>query len=125
MQRPTVVRYSSVYPERRAGSGTGVQASDGGGDRFNGQNMYAPFASRLDWEVARWAKLRGAGSTAFSDLLAVEGVRRHYPSYFGMIYQLIVPSSVIHSSSRILTQTSSMPSLTSCQNDHVSRGMKL
>ncbi|KAJ7602632.1 hypothetical protein B0H17DRAFT_1342294 [Mycena rosella] len=29
----------------------------------------------MDWEVARWAKLRGAGSTAFSDLLNVEGVR--------------------------------------------------
>ncbi|KAJ7649252.1 hypothetical protein B0H17DRAFT_1215342 [Mycena rosella] len=38
-------------------------------------NPYAPFASKMDWEVARWAKLRGAGSTAFSDLLNVEGVR--------------------------------------------------
>ncbi|EIW63618.1 uncharacterized protein TRAVEDRAFT_114206 [Trametes versicolor FP-101664 SS1] len=36
---------------------------------------YAPFLSELDWGVARWAKARcGAGSTAFSDLLAVEGV---------------------------------------------------
>ncbi|KAF9487129.1 hypothetical protein BDN71DRAFT_1405152 [Pleurotus eryngii] len=35
---------------------------------------YAPFSSRLDWEVARWAKLRGLGSTAFSDLLSIEGV---------------------------------------------------
>ena len=38
-------------------------------------NPYAPFVSRLDWEVARWAKLRGSGSTAFSDLLAIEDVR--------------------------------------------------
>ncbi|KAH9929368.1 uncharacterized protein B0H18DRAFT_874057 [Fomitopsis serialis] len=38
-------------------------------------NPYAPFASRLDWEIARWAKLRGSGSTAFSDLLAIEEVR--------------------------------------------------
>lgn len=38
-------------------------------------NLYAPFTSRLDWEVARWAKLRGSGSTAFSDLLGIEEVR--------------------------------------------------
>ncbi|KAI0373820.1 hypothetical protein BV20DRAFT_988937 [Pilatotrama ljubarskyi] len=37
-------------------------------------NPYAPFASKLDWEMARWAKLRGAGSTAFTDLLTIEGV---------------------------------------------------
>lgn len=37
-------------------------------------NPYAPFNSKTDWEVARWAKLRGSGSTAFSDLLNVEGV---------------------------------------------------
>lgn len=37
-------------------------------------NPWAPFVSRLDWEVAQWAKLRGSGSTAFSDLLAIEGV---------------------------------------------------
>lgn len=38
------------------------------------QNPYAPFTSRVDWEVAHWAKLRGSGSTAFSDLLAIEEV---------------------------------------------------
>ncbi|KAI0712890.1 hypothetical protein C8Q72DRAFT_787768 [Fomitopsis betulina] len=38
-------------------------------------NLYAPFTSRLDWEIAQWAKLRGPGSTAFSDLLAIEEVR--------------------------------------------------
>lgn len=37
-------------------------------------NAYHPFATRMEWEVARWAKLRGSGSTAFSDLLAIEGV---------------------------------------------------
>lgn len=41
----------------------------------NQSNPWAPFASRIDWEVAKWAKLRGSGSTAFSDLLAIEGVR--------------------------------------------------
>ncbi|KAL0563684.1 hypothetical protein V5O48_018380, partial [Marasmius crinis-equi] len=37
-------------------------------------NPYTPFASQMDWEVARWAKLQGTGSTAFSDLLAIDGV---------------------------------------------------
>lgn len=36
---------------------------------------YAPFPSRLDWEVARWAKLRGPTSTAVSELLNIGGVR--------------------------------------------------
>ena len=38
------------------------------------ENPYAPFKSKMDWEVAKWAKLRGSGSTAFTDLLNVEGV---------------------------------------------------
>ncbi|KAH7906613.1 hypothetical protein BJ138DRAFT_969756, partial [Hygrophoropsis aurantiaca] len=37
-------------------------------------NKWAPFASQIDYELARWAKLRGSGSTAFSDLLKIEGV---------------------------------------------------
>ena len=39
------------------------------------ENPYAPFASRLDWEVAEWAKLRGPSATAFSELLKIQGVR--------------------------------------------------
>ncbi|CDO71997.1 hypothetical protein BN946_scf184943.g32 [Trametes cinnabarina] len=35
-------------------------------------NPYAPFVSRIDWEVARWAKMRGPGSTAVSELLQIE-----------------------------------------------------
>ena len=37
-------------------------------------NIYAPFASELDWLVAKWAKMRGPGSTAFSELLNIPGV---------------------------------------------------
>ncbi|KAJ3562007.1 hypothetical protein NP233_g9840 [Leucocoprinus birnbaumii] len=40
-----------------------------------GGNPFHPFKSKVDWEMARWAKLRGPGSTAFSELLAIEGVR--------------------------------------------------
>ena len=38
-------------------------------------NPYSPFASKIDWEVAQWAKLRGPSSTSFADLLKVDGVR--------------------------------------------------
>ncbi|KAH7905034.1 hypothetical protein BJ138DRAFT_1233443 [Hygrophoropsis aurantiaca] len=37
-------------------------------------NPWAPFSSRIDWELARWAKLRGLGSNAFTELLAIEGI---------------------------------------------------
>ncbi|KAF8824578.1 hypothetical protein HHX47_DHR8000471 [Lentinula edodes] len=37
-------------------------------------NPWAPFQSRTDWEVARWAKMRGPSSTAFSELLEIDGV---------------------------------------------------
>ncbi|KAG1851901.1 hypothetical protein F4604DRAFT_1592242 [Suillus subluteus] len=36
--------------------------------------VWAPVSSHIDYEVARWAKLRGQGSTAFSGLLDIEGV---------------------------------------------------
>ncbi|KAJ7846002.1 hypothetical protein B0H13DRAFT_2238970 [Mycena leptocephala] len=43
------------------------------GDSTN-TNPYAPFKSKMDWDIAKWAKLRGSGSTAFTDLLNVDGV---------------------------------------------------
>jgi len=42
-------------------------------------NAWAPFQSRIDWEVARWAKLRGCGSTAVTDLLKIPGVKLFLP----------------------------------------------
>ncbi|KAI0682470.1 hypothetical protein BC835DRAFT_1424364 [Cytidiella melzeri] len=38
------------------------------------QNIFAPFSSRIDWEIARWAKLRGPGSTALTELLRIPEV---------------------------------------------------
>jgi hypothetical protein len=35
---------------------------------------YAPFASRIDWDVAHWAKLHGITSTAVTELLEINGV---------------------------------------------------
>nr|VWP01897.1 Para aminobenzoic acid synthetase [Ganoderma boninense] len=35
-------------------------------------NNYYPFKSRLDWKIAKWAKMRGPGSTAVSELLDID-----------------------------------------------------
>ncbi|KAM6491269.1 hypothetical protein JOM56_013508 [Amanita muscaria] len=37
-------------------------------------DKYAPFNSLVDWEVAKWAKLRGPSSSALTEFLAIEGV---------------------------------------------------
>lgn len=37
-------------------------------------NLFAPFVSEIDWEVARWAKLRGVSGSALNDLLGINGV---------------------------------------------------
>ena len=44
------------------------------GAEENGPSEWAPFSTRLEWEVARWAKLRGPSSTALSELLQINGV---------------------------------------------------
>ena len=38
-------------------------------------NPYAPFQDHFNWEIARWAKLRGPSSNALNELLSIEGVR--------------------------------------------------
>jgi uncharacterized sporulation protein YeaH/YhbH (DUF444 family) len=43
----------------------------------NRSNPYAPFASKLDWEFAHWAKIHGPGSNAITELLKIEGVSAH------------------------------------------------
>jgi hypothetical protein len=42
--------------------------------------IYAPFSSRMEWEIAKWAKERGPSSTAFTDLMSIEGVRKNWIS---------------------------------------------
>ncbi|KAJ3996010.1 hypothetical protein F5050DRAFT_1799862 [Lentinula boryana] len=43
-------------------------------DEYTGLNAWAPFGSKIEWEIARWANLRGPSSTAFTELLAIDGV---------------------------------------------------
>ena len=87
--KPAVrVLYTDKYPSSRAGKPLSHEISRdsvyntslGGGD-----NPWAPFHSKKDWEVARWAKLRGVGSTAFSDFLAIDGVS------FRNLLSMIIP----------------------------------
>ncbi|KAI0648469.1 hypothetical protein C8Q79DRAFT_1045282, partial [Trametes meyenii] len=46
-------------------------------------NPYGPFVSKVDWEFARWAKLRGPGSTAVTELLVIEEI----PRLLGLSYK--------------------------------------
>ncbi|KAG2160171.1 uncharacterized protein EDB93DRAFT_1237363 [Suillus bovinus] len=61
------------YPDPHAGE----QIANRANHHAANENLYHPFTSKMDWEVARWAKLRGVSLTAFSDLLAIEGVSEH------------------------------------------------
>ena len=47
------------------------------GDRSTGsvRPIYWPFALKLNWEIARWGKKCGPGSTALTELLEIDGVR--------------------------------------------------
>ncbi|KAG1858579.1 hypothetical protein C8R48DRAFT_755592 [Suillus tomentosus] len=71
------------YPDPRAGQRTSRLSPDQAAnvmyraqlvDVEDEENLYYPFASKIEWEVARWAKLRGSSSTAFTDLLSIDGV---------------------------------------------------
>lgn len=75
--KPVAVRYHRRDP------GTGLQAdNEQPGYRFHqrqdstrdNNNAYAPFRSKMEWEIAKWAKLRGPSSTAFTELMAIDGV---------------------------------------------------
>ncbi|KIY47966.1 hypothetical protein FISHEDRAFT_44259 [Fistulina hepatica ATCC 64428] len=51
-------------------------------------NIYYPFTSKLEWEFARWAKLRGPSSTAATELLSIEGLSEKLNLSFKTIDQL-------------------------------------
>jgi hypothetical protein len=40
----------------------------------NTDNCYTPFCSKIDWEIARWAKSHGPSSTAVTELLAIDSI---------------------------------------------------
>lgn len=80
------IRYTEKHRHSRAGSV--VNHSDTHDDQYASAinystNTWAPFSCKLDWELARWAKMRGPGSTALSELLAIEGVS-HFDSNYSV-----------------------------------------
>jgi len=49
--------------------------------QFGYANEYAPFASRTEWDIARWAKLHRISSTAVTELLGFKGVGFYVTRY--------------------------------------------
>ena len=75
-QSISVKKFTDQYPD----SGAGKPLSDSQSHHLYSnesgiRNPYSPFKDRLNWEIARWAKLRGPGSTACSELLSIPGVQ--------------------------------------------------
>ncbi|KAI9436290.1 hypothetical protein H4582DRAFT_2112156 [Lactarius indigo] len=62
------LRLIKVLPHHR---GSNVYQSSQ--DLFR-SSIWAPFRTQCDWEIARWAKLRGPSSSAVADLLAIPEV---------------------------------------------------
>jgi hypothetical protein len=58
------------------GAGEGVSLYHSSLEAF-ATSVWAPFHSQCDWEIARWAKMRGPSSSAMEELLAIPEVRAH------------------------------------------------
>ncbi|KAJ2967163.1 hypothetical protein NUW54_g13589 [Trametes sanguinea] len=70
------------YPGGKAGAPTSTETDRSSTYDYYGADAevprdtspYWPFASKLDWEIAQWAKKRGPGSTSVTELLQIETV---------------------------------------------------
>ena len=78
----TVQTFVDHYPDSKAGDAVSKKPRNSKshktyGSKFQNSesNPYAPFSDRINWEIARWAKLRGPSSTAFSELLGIDGLQ--------------------------------------------------
>ena len=86
-QRTWVTPKVVQFPGSRAGEPTGSASSSNRtyatslGD-LSSSNPYSPFSSKIDWEVAQWAKLHGPSSTSFAELLKIDGVWFHNQNIF-------------------------------------------
>ncbi|KAJ7204055.1 hypothetical protein GGX14DRAFT_398364 [Mycena pura] len=72
-QQPIIVQFTD------GDAGAPLRQGEPGYERYKADlgdsaNFWSPFTSKLDWEVSQWAKLQGPGSTAFTDLLKIDGV---------------------------------------------------
>ena len=64
------------FPSTSAGAPISnmTQSVPGLQDGLHAENIWYPFQSKRDWEFAQWSKNRGPGSTAVTELLAIDGV---------------------------------------------------
>ena len=89
MRQPIFVEeYSAKYPNLHAGQplpdtarGTTSFEKYSSNIPNSNDNPYAPFANKMNWDIAKWAKLRGPGSNSLAELLAVEGVSNYISVY--------------------------------------------
>ena len=77
-QKIVAQKFTESYPTSNAGapitdSSPHIPPS-GPYDSNSDNNPYFPFSDRMNWEIACWAKLRGPGSTAISELLSIDKV---------------------------------------------------
>ncbi|KAF8993142.1 hypothetical protein BDQ17DRAFT_1331889 [Cyathus striatus] len=77
-QHPLITRFSGIYPSSKLG--VVLHQSNCLDEVYQHSfssvsNPWAPFTLRLDWEVTKWAKCCGPSSTAFSELLAIDGLQ--------------------------------------------------
>ena len=73
-EKPYVIKFTkgkagAVYSQDGINLNTEYKNSLGESD-----NPYKPFTSKMEWEIACWAKTRGPSSTAFTELMKIEGV---------------------------------------------------
>jgi hypothetical protein len=73
--KPYVVKLSggkagAVYSDQEGVNGNTAYTSQ----IDNPDSPFSPFSSQIDWEIALWAKTRGPSSTAFTELMSIEGV---------------------------------------------------
>ncbi|PPQ87264.1 hypothetical protein CVT24_006670, partial [Panaeolus cyanescens] len=95
-----IVRYTtpprllSVSPNRSGYDEDGDQQMDSDSEgqseaeREAQTELYAPFKSRMDWEVARWAIKTDPGKNGLDRLLQIPGVREGLDLSFDSSYQL-------------------------------------
>jgi hypothetical protein len=73
-----IVKFNDKYIHMKAGMPSNelenIHVEYGAEIPEGANNVWAPFISKMDWEIARWAKLRGPSSTAFTELLNIDGV---------------------------------------------------
>ncbi|KAF9529836.1 hypothetical protein CPB83DRAFT_924972 [Crepidotus variabilis] len=74
-KKPFIVPFPQKYGEAgKVYSQSDTNGSHNYGNQIGGDGVYGAFTSKLDWEVGKWAKLRGPSSTAFTELIEIEGI---------------------------------------------------